>query len=112
MSFVEFLLKHYELIILFVVAIINLIVLICKKKVKVNNVLFKLLEQLPGYINKAEELYDKGDKKFSYVFNCAVRYLISITDLTAQEVIAKYSGNINDAIENILTTPQKKQKGD
>lgn len=112
MNFLDFLSKYYELIINIVLLISVIIITLCKKKVKINNILFKLLEQLPGYINKAEQLYDKGELKFSHVFNCAVRYLVSITDLTAQEVIAKYSGVINDAIENILTTPQKKQKGD
>lgn len=98
-------------------AIIELVLLICvffvtllKKKVKVDDVFKSVLMVLPNLISLAESKYENGSEKYSFVFNKCVEMLMSLTHWSSEKVIEKYTADINSSIENILSTPQKKER--
>ncbi len=108
--FIQFVCDHSHVIIESFLTIIVLFVTIFKKKVIVKDVFEVILLTLPDLINQAETLKLKGSDKFSYVFNHCVVLIQGITHKKASQIIDEYSALINEAIENILSTPQKKER--
>lgn len=105
---IDFLIRYCDLIILFIIGIINMFILIFKKKVKIDDIFTTVLTVLPNYIKEAEAKYSVGAEKFSYVFNRCVDLLILLTGDTKEAIIEKYTHKIHISIENILSTPEKK----
>lgn len=68
----------------------------------------KVIEKLPLLVSRAEELYTDGSQKKSFVLSVSYAFLADLLGLEVDEVVAKYSGRIDTAIETILATPQKK----
>ena len=93
-----------ELVLLITVMLIT----IFKKKVKVSDVFTQVLLVLPEFIVLAEREFTDGPSKYSFVFNKCVELLMSLTHLKQEEVIDQYTVKIDSAIENMLSTPQKK----
>lgn len=87
---------------------IAILIVIFKKKVKKCPDFEMLLTVLPGYIREAESKYSEGTDKYVYVFNLCIEFLNLLTGDSKQRVIETYTTKINAAIENILSTPQKK----
>lgn len=107
---IDFVLAHWELFVSCAIALINLVVLICKKKVKITDTVFTgLLLNLPAYIKEAEESGKKGDDKLSMVLNSSLTYLMSVTGDDVKTVTTTYGSKLMAAIEDILATPQKKE---
>lgn len=104
----KFVCDHSHVIIESVLTIAVLFVTIFKKKVILKDTFEIVLLTLPDLINQAETLKLKGSDKFSYVFNKCVLLIQGITHKKASQIIDEYSALINEAIENILSTPQKK----
>lgn len=93
-----------ELVLLIIVTLIT----IFKKKVKISDVFTQVLLVLPEFIVLAEHQFSDGPSKYSFVFNKCVELLMNLTHLKQEEVIDKYTVSIDCAIENVLSTPQKK----
>lgn len=93
-----------ELVLLIAVTLIT----IFKKKVKVSDVFTQVLLVLPSFISLAESQFTDGPSKYSFVFNKCVELLMSLTHQDQEKVIDQYTALIDKAIENILSTPQKK----
>lgn len=107
-SLLTWCLDHWELLLTLIINIILLIVMICKKKVKVVDVMTTVLSVLPTYIREAESNGGTGEEKFIYVANNAIDLLVELTGSGRTNVIKKYGVVIRNNIENILETPQKK----
>lgn len=106
--FLKFVCDHSHVIIESVLTIIVLFVTIFKKKVKINDVFQSVLMVLPEYISLAEKEFKDGSEKYSFVFGKCVQLLMNLTHLSSSKVLDQYTAMIDSAIENILTTPQKK----
>ena len=107
-GFLDFLFAHKVELIELVVALISLIILICKKKVKIEDVFVGYLLALPGFIREAEIEGLSGDAKYKMVFSRSINYLMCVTGGSLEEITIKYASRINESIEDILNTPQKK----
>lgn len=90
--------------------IVVLLVTLFKKKVKVFDYFQSVLMVLPEYISLAEKEFKDGSEKYSYVFGKCVSLLVSLTHSSSQKVLDQYTTMIDSAIENILSTPQKKER--
>lgn len=94
-------------------SIIAILIVILKKKVKINGVFEMVLTVLPNFIREAELKFSdpgSGTVKYSYVFNKCLELLNLLTGESKQRVIEQYTTKINAAIENILSTPEKKKE--
>ncbi len=104
----SFIWAHKYVLAEFVLLITVTLITIFKKKVKVSDVFTQVLLVLPEFICLAEREFSDGPSKYSYVFNKCIELLMSITHLKQEEVIDQYTAKIDSAIENMLSTPQKK----
>lgn len=109
-DFLNFIREHSHAIIELVLLICVLFVTLFRKKVKVHDTFEIVLLTLPDFINEAESLNLSGSDKFAFVFNKCVGLIQDLTHKKGSEVLDEYSSLINEAIENILTTPQKKER--
>ena len=107
-EFVTFITKYWRVLIVLVFNLVTFVILLCKKKVKVDDVFKQVLMFLPDFINIAENKFSNGAEKYSYVFNRCVELLCSLTHKSGQEIMDAYTNMIDTAIENVLSTPQKK----
>lgn len=104
----EFIVSNWKWIVEIACGLIFFIILMCKKKVKIIDYLTDYLLYLPTLIYECEyvEKIKGKDNKFTWVFSRSVQYLMNITGLSNDEIVAKYAVVINNAIENILKCPQ------
>lgn len=65
-----------------------------------------ILEKLPGLINTAEALYDDGSIKKDYVIDAMKKLINQYFPKVCSSI---FNGFISKAIENLLSTPQKKE---
>lgn len=104
---IDFLRNHYKEIIEFSVLIFSVIICLIKKRPTLNQVdVIKedVLEILPILINKVESP-GNGEEKFSNVVLLVNQYLKNKYHIQDLSFLADF---IKEAIENILSTPQKK----
>lgn len=107
-----FICDNWQLILIIVLNLFALIISAFRKKVKVVDSVWAIcLRNLPHLIRIAEDKVGPGNgrEKREMVFDSIINLIVSITDLTALEAVDKYGAAIYSAIENILTTPQKKE---
>lgn len=105
----EFFISHIDFFIEIGFLICVILITLLRKKVKiVDDIYTMVLTVLPGYIAYAEKLYLDGRSKYGYVFNKCIEFLVLLTNESSEEIIKKYATKIDVAIENILSTPQKK----
>lgn len=100
-----FITENWKLLIALALAVANLFVAIFRKKVKVvDNIPGFILDHLPMFITSAEKMISGGSNKKEFV-------LSSIDELLRIHFgvgIEDYIDFVDQAIEKILATPQKK----
>lgn len=108
---IEFLKTYWKLIVALILIALDVVLLVLKKRPLkvVNAVTSTISDILPSLINEAEAKYGQGngDLKLELVIHLCKQYLISCLGLTLEEANT-YTGLIKTAVENILSTPQKK----
>ena len=112
----KFLIRHLEEIIIIIyslcmilIALVSLIVLICKKLKATDNDLVYVLDSIPDWIIDAEENLIDGKEKYTVVFSKAIKMLSTLKKMSDEDVLKKYSFIIDSSIEKILSTPMKKE---
>ena len=92
----------------FLLELVFLLIGIFKKRKKETPILLDLLELVPKYIAAAEKIIGsgKGEKKRDFVLDELSKVFYSYTGKTIDEATFKF---ISKAIEEILSTPQKKE---
>lgn len=104
-------LNHYQILIPSILSLINILILICKKKVKItDSLLSEVLTIIPLYIKEAEDVVGAGNgqNKFSYVFNKCINLIRVSNGMDNETAIRSYGDIIIRTIENIMACPQKK----
>lgn len=106
----EFFLQNYKYIIVGLCWLLNFIILLLKKnKLVVKDTIFEnLLLMLPTLIKQAEESGGTGSDKKALVLSYALNWLVSFTSKTFEEIKSLYADRVSRAVEEILSTPQKK----
>lgn len=104
----EWILENWKMLAVAAVTLIEVLILIFKKKVKVIDVATGLLVVLPDYIKEAENTGLDGKTKYTIVFNKCINYLSAITGKSGKDVSKSYALLIDSSIENILATPERK----
>lgn len=105
---------HWQFLATCLLSVINIVILICKKKVSVKSVdtiLSQVLLILPDLVAEAEKVLPDpgtGKDKLIWVLNKALKYICEISDLSAQAAASTYGTLILESIESILSTPVKK----
>ena len=107
-EFVTFITKYWRVLIVLVFQLVTFVILLFKKKVRIDDIFKQVLMLIPDFINIAESKFSNGAEKYSYVFNRCVEMLCNLTHKSGQEIIDEYTNMIDSAIENVLSTPQKK----
>lgn len=107
MIVIDFIVKYWDIIVSLVMVIASLVLALIKKKPVLNemdNILLKVLDKLPEWINSAETL--KGaDVKKSLVLESVKKYVSNEFSVILPQ---SYIDFIGSKIEDILSTPQKK----
>ena len=106
----EFFVQNWYYIAVLLIAICNMILLICKKNkvVQEDSLFTKLLEILPAMIRRAEDTGLDGANKLVFVVDTAISWLADYTGKNTACIRATYQERVITAIENILSTPEKK----
>lgn len=106
----DFIVQNWYYLILCLIGLVNMIIILCKKNkiIQEDTIFTKLLEVLPIMIRKAEETGCPGDEKFGLVVTLAINWLCEHTGKKRADIIDEYATRIGSAIENILSTPEKK----
>lgn len=116
-EFIKFCLEHIEIIFSVISCLVSFIVFIIAlikykgdtKKMKDDKFLIMVLDMLPSVIKQAELAFTNGADKYTYVMTYCLDFLNSL-GLSKDEAKAKYSLIIDKKLEEILSTPQKKEK--
>jgi len=98
----EFIINYWQLLLVGLLAIVEILLLILKKPIKVETIKEEILRILPFYIALAEKVYSQsgsGNEKIEFV-------LSSIKELLKLD--GSLDSFIREAIEAILCTPTKK----
>lgn len=106
----QFICDHSHAIVELTLLICVLIVTLLKKKVRINDSFQSVLMVLPDLISLAESKFNNGSEKYSYVFNRCIEMLMQLTHKSSEKLLDEYTAELNAAIENILSTPQKKER--
>lgn len=113
MKVVEFYLANQawiDKLIWLIIVVISTIVVCCSKKKNVlnelDNILKEVLQRLPEWINQAE-VFDGAEVKKQFVLRCAITFVKEQFSVILPASLIQVIGN---AIEDILSTPQKKNK--
>lgn len=105
---IDFLRRNWKWLLPCICTFVSFIVLLFKKKVKIKDVFSMVLMKLPSFINLAEEAASSGEEKFSFVFTACLSLLCDALGCSMAEAESKYGALVTNAIEEILSTPQKK----
>lgn len=107
----DFLFTYWREILYIVCAIISLVCCCVRKKSNkvVDGIVDHIFTILPQIINQAEGTDLKGQDKLDYATGLVLNYLKFNTGLDEKTLYA-YVDLIHGCIENILTTPQKKER--
>lgn len=114
-AFKQFVLEHWQALLAILIALATLLVAIFKGKKEgksVKEILIDFItDRLPSYIRETEAHGGTAEQKKSYCLNLALRDAAKEIghQLTVEE--ADYIVNkVSDKIEDILSTPQKKEQ--
>lgn len=112
----DFIVKYWKYILFAcfgLIEIILLIVSLCKKKVVLKTDLFaRMFSALPGWIIEAEKTGEVGTDKLVQVLRKCLDFLHDETGLSVNSLYRLYGLQIMLQIEDILSTPQKKEVND
>lgn len=105
-----FIVENWYYLALLVIGLFNIVLAFCKKaKVNLTDSAFEqLLVRLPVMIRQAEETGKAGVDKKAAVLTYALTWLSEITGKSSEVVLKAYSEKVDQAIEEILSTPEKK----
>lgn len=108
---IDFLIAHWCELTYIILTLVCLIVTLVKKTkvVSEDTVFEQLLVVLPKMIIGAEVTGLKGQEKKDIVLNVAIDWLVKLTGKTRVEIADLYLKRIEIAIEDILSTPKKKE---
>lgn len=109
--FFSFIQANYKWIIAAIYALILLVIVILKKKVKIIDVVKTIIsEVLPDCIIQAETKFGagNGDEKKAYVIQLICKTISERFGIDEFEVFKLYRPFIESMLENILSTPKKK----
>ena len=103
-EFLKFLLDYWQVIAALILFLAGLLLNLFKRNKLIDSAYALTLEQLPLYVSVAESLFGAGNgaKKASWVLSMARSFYASnggLNDISVQ---------IGEAIEKILSTPEKK----
>lgn len=113
-NFVAFLRDNWKFLVEIFIPLVSLIILCFVKKTKINipeSVQSLLCTQIPLWIMDAEAEFGagNGEKKLKEVFTKAVAFLVKELGVSSSEVIRCSGDWIVAFIEDILSTPSKKE---
>ena len=104
----QFIIDNWQFFGSILLSLITFIVLVCKKKTKVVDAINIVIQKLVvDFVKLAEEKFGAGNgqTKHNFVFNGCVSY---IREYFPEINPHDYYSLINETIEDILSTPQKK----
>lgn len=105
----EFIMQNFTSLIAALIGVINLLIILIKKRVKVvDGVWAQVLAMLPDCILSVERVYHDGPEKKALVLNYCLDYISTTLDLSRKQVELSYGSKLSDALEMILACPQKK----
>lgn len=105
----DFIQQHYNLIVLVAIVLVEFIILVCKKKIKVIDCLRTLiLEILPDCINQAEAKFGHGhgEEKLAYVIQLICKTFADRFGSDEYEIFKLYHKFIESSVKNIMKTPK------
>ena len=111
---VDFLIENWQICVSVLLALLTLVAQFAKRKVKPYSWLdYAILALRDGayYINFAENHFESGEAKKKYVMEKLFERfgsVVPVSDLSSKQ-IEKVEKYFSDYIENVLTTPQKKE---
>lgn len=106
---IEFLASHYREIIVIAICLVEIIFFFLKKRPQLNlddRILADLDDVLPGYIKVAELSGEKGSEKMVLVIKLCIE---RVKKFVAEIDEVYWAKIIQDKVEAILSTPQKKE---
>lgn len=109
-DFLNFCRDYISIIVSALFFVLSLIIGMISNKCGKCKSLLTLLEKIPNFIIDAEEKgFKTGLSKFSYVSQLCCVYLSSLMNKNPDFIQRKYGSFIENAIETILSTPEKKE---
>ena len=106
-EFFNFVQDNWQLLVIIVLDLISLLFFLFRRKIKiVDSPLTSTIEKLPSWINVSEFLFTAGVDKKSYVKSLALEFYRALGGKSNIDDV------LDEAIENILKTPQRKEKKD
>lgn len=111
---INFLKNHWDLVLDVVLVLVSFILVLLKGKIKIkenSSVFAEVLELIPEWIKDAEKTYGSGNgsKKLNDVLNTCFEYISDATGFPIASVKLFYGLRIKSIIEEILSTPKKKE---
>lgn len=107
---IKLLITYAPSLVTFISFLISLIAVSISKKNNFTSYMLALFQRFPAFIIDAETKgFKDGKSKFNYVFQLAVSYYSQLSGLSYDKVVAREGNTISYAIEDILSTPQKKE---
>lgn len=107
---VDWLIENWKILVVVVLAIVEIILVICKKNFKLtDSKMREALLKIPGYIDEAESMMPEGhgEDKLKYVLSKILHYLeVEYGEWVYDDKTLVLT--ITEQIEAILNTPQKK----
>ena len=107
---VDFLLSYWRLIALVILIVINIIISLVRRPKVIDTVIDTINEYVPTAINIAEKAIGAGNgsAKLNYAIDAVLNYLEFRFNLS-RNVLERYKKYIVVEIENVLSTPQRKE---
>lgn len=109
---IDFILKHWVLIIVVLTAIFeiaaSLVVIIKEPKNKRLQKVQEMFSKIPSFINQAEACLTGASQKKVFVVKRCINFLADALGWKECKVEKLYLSDISNAIEDTLSTPQKK----
>lgn len=110
---IQFLFAHWIAIVLIFTAVLeviaSLVVIIKTPKNKRLQKLLAMSSRIPEFINQAEALIVGASEKKVFVIKRCINYLADALGLSTEKIEKLYLTDISEAIEDVLSTPQKKK---
>lgn len=107
----KFLRENKEIIMIsisLISGVLTIVFTLLGEKYKLYKKVVSVIGMLPGFINEAEALDVPGSSKYQFVINKVFEQL-ELIGISKTVAAKKYIALIDSAIEQILSTPQKKE---
>lgn len=107
----DFIQEYWKELVVIGLSALTLLVSMFRKKIRVqisDELYSQVLERLPGWIASAESTGSSGTKKLSLVLGYAYSFLEEKVGINRTYFISFISDRLSKAVEDILSTPEKK----